>query len=452
MPNLDRERKMFFEQVARRLIDIEELESTLPTDREPYEASSQSRFNNPEIIAVLGDIVRRLRLLQGTRAAVGRAGFSLDLQQLASATLDDLMEALKIAKPGDSMSTACARREMPTKVKTALRTVLLSCSDVPGTEGRKTQLRFNGHGNNLFFGSPSFFMTPNFADTYSPLVLLLHKGPGKDSHLSTPQLYDNITRAQPSMPSLEQMHQIVAADPRAQAKFGILMTELHYRYIIGVERLHIGRTTLARPHLPVHDEVAASLQPCIAPGTVDVQAPFEAQGRGFFHGHGKGHSIIGPTIKWLRKAMATGLAGLADAARRLRERVLSMATTVQYEAANEPGTTCQQNRSQQGNNARAEWTEERTKMAVFGNMPPSRLQWSSPTSRRNATEQLQRIGPQCLALLRTRTCRLQGRFKQHSHGIGSGRASAVPVKLLKLLALMAKHPRHLSAATGAYTK
>ena len=184
--------------------------------------------------------------------------------------------------PCESISTACARPDMPAKVKTALRTLLLSTSDVPGTEGRKTQLRFNGHGNNLLFGAASFFVTPNFADTYSPLVLLLHEGPGKDSHLKnttgSAQPATNITRAQPPMPSLERMHQIVAADPRAQAKFGILMTELHYRYIIGVERLHIGRSTLARPLQPVQDEIAASLQPCVAPGTTDVQAPFEAQG------------------------------------------------------------------------------------------------------------------------------------------------------------------------------
>ena len=33
------------------------------------------------------------------------------------------------------------------------------------------------------------------------------------------------------------MHQITAADPRAQAKFFILMTELHYRFNIGLERI-----------------------------------------------------------------------------------------------------------------------------------------------------------------------------------------------------------------------
>ena len=53
-PGLDRERPMLFEQVARRLIDIEEHEYTLATDGVPYVASCQSRFNNPEIIAVLG--------------------------------------------------------------------------------------------------------------------------------------------------------------------------------------------------------------------------------------------------------------------------------------------------------------------------------------------------------------------------------------------------------------
>ena len=115
------------------------------------------------------------------------------------------------------------------------------------------------------------------------------------------------------------------------------MTELHYRYIIGLERLHIGRLCLARPLVPVHDEVAASLQPCVAPGTIDVQAPFEAQGRGYIHGHGKGHSIIGLTMKWLRTAMRNGFQNISAAVNELRESLLDAAATVQYEAAREPG-------------------------------------------------------------------------------------------------------------------
>ena len=213
-------------------------------------------------------MIRRLRLLKGTRAAIGRKGFGTDLKTLSEASAEDFMEALNIAKPGDCIGSAISRPGMPAKVKTALRTLLLSTSDVPGTEGRKTALRFDGHGNNLKFGAASFFVTPNFADTYSPLVLQLHEGPGKRSHLdirggavaraggASQPAGPDLRSSAPTMPSLERMHQIVAADPRAQAKFFLLMTELHYRYIIGLERLHVGRAALAQQALSTEDEVS----------------------------------------------------------------------------------------------------------------------------------------------------------------------------------------------------
>ena len=206
--------------------------------------------------------------MQGTRAAVGRKGFGKDLQILADASAEEFMEALNIAKPRDCIGSAISRPGMPAKVKTALRTLLLSTSDVPGTEGRKTALRFDGHANNLKFGAASFFVTPNFADTYNPLVLQLHEGPGKRSHLdlrggavaraygASQPVGRDLQSPAPTMPSLERMHQIVAADPRAQAKFFLLMTELHYRYIIGLERLHVGRTALAQQALSTEDEVS----------------------------------------------------------------------------------------------------------------------------------------------------------------------------------------------------
>ena len=197
-PRLDRERPMLFEEVARPLIDIEEHEYTLATDDVPYVASCRSRFNNPEIIAVLGDVVRRMRLLKCTRAAIGRMGFDADLKALASATSEEFMEAMNIAGPKESIGSACSRPDMPPKIKTALRTLLLSPADVPGIEGRKRKLRFNGHANNLLWGPPRFFVTPNFADTYGPLVLQLHEGPCKNSHLNSAgaiQLAEEIRRA-----------------------------------------------------------------------------------------------------------------------------------------------------------------------------------------------------------------------------------------------------------------
>ena len=64
-----------------------------------------------------------------------------------------------------------------------------------------------------------------------------------------------------------------------------------------------------------------------------MQAPLEEQGRGFTHGHGKGHSVIGATIKWLSQKLTSGL---NDAVQALREALLRTAETVQYDAAREP--------------------------------------------------------------------------------------------------------------------
>ena len=121
---------MLFEQVAKRIIDIEEHEYALATDEVPYVASCQSRFKNPEIIAVMGDVVRRMRLLKGTRAATCRKGFDTDLKALGSATSDEFMEAMRIAGPRKSICPFSSRPDMPSKIKTALRTLLLSTAGV----------------------------------------------------------------------------------------------------------------------------------------------------------------------------------------------------------------------------------------------------------------------------------------------------------------------------------
>ena len=90
-PGLERDRPMLFEQVANRVIEIEEHEYTLEADEVEYRTSCKSRFNTPEIIAVLGDVVRRPKLLKRTRATVGRRGFGADLKALATAFSEDFM-------------------------------------------------------------------------------------------------------------------------------------------------------------------------------------------------------------------------------------------------------------------------------------------------------------------------------------------------------------------------
>ena len=85
------------------------------------------------------------------------------------------------------------------------------------------------------------------------------------------------------------------------------------------------------------DVAAASLQPSMVPAVLDLQQPLEAQGRGFSHGHSKGHSKVGAGMRWVRTTMRQLGANVKEAVRCLRTRLLSTAATVQYESAREPG-------------------------------------------------------------------------------------------------------------------
>ena len=76
---------------------------------------------------------------------------------------------------------------------------------------------------------------------------LLHAPLGAASDGSWSGGAGGITSAAPIMFPLESIHQIVATDPRAQATLFLLMTELHYRLIQELERLHVGRVASTSP-------------------------------------------------------------------------------------------------------------------------------------------------------------------------------------------------------------
>ena len=97
------------------------------------------------------------------------------------------------------------------------------------------------------------------------------------------------------------------------------------------------RQALAPEASEVHDNCAASLQPSIAPGVEDLQQPLEAQGRGFSHGHAKGHSRVGAGIRWVQGTLRGQGGELLGAVKLLRRRLLGAAATVQCESAREPG-------------------------------------------------------------------------------------------------------------------
>ena len=96
--------------------------------------------------------------------------------------------------------------------------MLISTKDVPLTDGYKRSLRHESHNLNVTEGALVVFATFNYADTYSPLLFQLVRGGAASAveHIGD-DIVCRLTDDAPNMPSLKQMHQLIAQSPRAQA-------------------------------------------------------------------------------------------------------------------------------------------------------------------------------------------------------------------------------------------
>ena len=79
------------------------------------------------------------------------------------------------------------------------------------------------------------FYTVNLADTHSPITVMLYDGGRSDAALEHARCLGrrsvNLIENTPEMPTLRDMHRIVAAHPTIQARLfllveGVLITEL----------------------------------------------------------------------------------------------------------------------------------------------------------------------------------------------------------------------------------
>lgn len=336
-PNLQRLRPLLLHEWAAAILEREELEYSIPSDTQLFQARSPSRFVTPEIIACIGDTQRRMETLMGTKAALSRAGFAHDITLIQRATPEDYLAACRAVGDSSRPADALAHQGVGQEVKAALRTLLLSTASVPGTEGYRVRLRHWGGAMNLLFGVSKLFVTTNFADARSPLVLLLDEGPpgtkrSRHFHLSNNDV---------DMPSLQEMHVRIAANPRAQAKFFLLMTELFYRHVLGLDQMSWGAKKLgcpARQHR--EDFYATSLQPSIVGFATAALAPGEAQARGFEHSHGLVHCVEGLSIQLLLRLINGDDEAIENNVRRWREQCLAAASSVVYDSATETAAQC----------------------------------------------------------------------------------------------------------------
>ena len=302
-PNLERPAKISWRHLFRYLMNREELEYHLTSDMQTYGkayvANPDSRWNTPEIAALATDTVRKLAVLQSTKAFWQKHGhkFKEDMRVLAKATNKDFedfqLNIQKAAMQNTSITGLIseAKAQGATAVQKTLQHVLMHTASAPMTEGNKIVIRHMGQAANERLGPFSAFFTTNFADTYHVLTKVLAQGAFEP--LGWRPL--NILQDSPPMPTSQEMHKIVATRPMVQAKLFIHLDAISHQNLVCTRRAFLGRQKLDPSHKwsnepAVEDDFASS-------GDFGVSAlvrltikALEAQGRGFAHGHEKHHS------------------------------------------------------------------------------------------------------------------------------------------------------------------
>ena len=323
MSEMKQKPRLSFEELFAALLDREELEYQLDADSAPYRALSKSRFDTPEHTIIFGDTLRRLLLFRGTRMALKRKGFQKDVKLIANSTSQQCIDALQSSagQPGDvrnaNMEALANNQKIALELRTALRQVLISTKDVPLTDGYKRNLRHESHNLNIAEGALVVFATFNFADNYSPLLFqLVRGGPGGSVEHIGEDIVCRLTDDAPNMPSLQQMHQLIAQSPRAQAKFFLLMDDIADIYFMGMDYSFIGRHHVQQSfhHRYREDQLASTAIPSLGGYGVAELEPFESQERGFKHGHRKKYAIPKSNereiIEEFKKHNGTGLHNL----------------------------------------------------------------------------------------------------------------------------------------------
>ena len=346
MSQLQQNPQLTFEELFEALPDREELEYQLDSDSTPYCALSKSRFDTPEHVIIFGDTLRRLLLFRGTRMALKRKGFQKDVKLIANSTSEQCVAALQSSagQPGDvknaSMEVLSNNEKISLELRTALRQVLISTRDVPMTDGYKRNLRHESHNLNVTEGALVVFATFNFADTYSPLLFqLVRGGPGGSVEHIGHDIEFRLTDDAPEMPSLQQMHQLIAQSPRAQAKFFLLMDDIADIYFMGMDQSFIGRHHVQQSfhHKHREDSLASTAMPSLGGYGVAELEPFESQERGFQHGHRKKYAIPKNNEREIiEKFKNHNQTELHDMFQDLKGALLRCAETLQYEASTLP--------------------------------------------------------------------------------------------------------------------
>ena len=319
------------------LLQREELEYSLQSDERPYVACPTSRWDNPEVVAMFADTLRREKLLLSTKMTfLGSSAFKQDLRVIAQATAEDFADLTKYSTLGQAYTSSKTPDRPAMK---ALKHLLTSTASVPLTEGNKMKLRHYGHAMDMNFGALKLFMTCNFADTYMPLTLTLYD-PDNKQQLLTQRM--TLLQERPSLPTLREMHRVVAESPETQAQLFLLLEEIVLTELLCVQDAFIGRYRMFSSEMPEalrrarEDHFASNTVAGLADFAEALLIPLEAQGRGFAHGHAKVLGVPSTSAHRLKQIFHKDAGMLQSVLEEMRRQIVDAVCTIQYDCATLP--------------------------------------------------------------------------------------------------------------------
>ena len=175
----------------------------------------------------LYDHWRRMEQIRLAKAHVRRSGYHYKLERICNASSDMIAAAIDCVGENASIRRVLLSPQCDPLLKEALSELRVFSTDVVSSDRVRARLRHEQNGHGLAFGPSCGFLTPNFADVRSPLVVLLHGG-------GLQERYEiNLLDECPRMPSAREMWQLVAEDPVAQARYFILSLRLFREHVLG---------------------------------------------------------------------------------------------------------------------------------------------------------------------------------------------------------------------------
>ena len=257
----------------------EELEYSMPGDKEPYVASPVNRFRSSwydiHLSSSFWRVTETTKSVHSFMKTPRAYGYAQASAQVTPTMLEEAM--IKSEERGGriSVQSLLAGKDLPHQLRTAFTSLHQATASLIGSDGHRRLLQKEGVAYTLYAGPPMIFTTPNLADTKQPLLLLVQ---GQEVRLD-----------QDLQVPYREMVQRVAADPIGQAIVFELMIRLFFIHVLGIRAELVGwklgerSATSGRQH---RDGVAADASAPRLLGSVAMAfGPIEAQGRGSLHPH-----------------------------------------------------------------------------------------------------------------------------------------------------------------------